>query len=194
MRKTMMPRGDQRGSVLLICLILLLAMTFLGVSAMSNSTMQERIVGGARDQNVAFQAAEAALRVGELMAEDVISDVSEYPELRPADAVSCVIGTDHWKAPVGLKRAPSTPTCTVTSYYAALAAERTSQSDLLDPPQICIETGEAAGSTSGANPCHGVERGFLFRVDAEGFGSTGASAKLRSTYLVIKPKQSPSVE
>ncbi|HDZ56623.1 MAG TPA: hypothetical protein ENI17_13870 [Pseudomonas xinjiangensis] len=186
MRKTLMPRVNQRGSVLLICLILLLAMTFLGVSAMSNSTMQERIVGGARDQNVAFQAAEAALRVGELMAQDVISEVSEYPELRPADAVNCVIGADDWKAPAGLKRAPSTPTCTVTSYYAALAAERTSQSDLLDAPEICIETGEAAGP-GGASACHqDSPRGLLFKVDAEGFGSTGASATLRSTYVVIK--------
>ncbi|MCO6062603.1 PilX N-terminal domain-containing pilus assembly protein, partial [Pseudomonas sp. MOB-449] len=55
----------QKGAVLLVCLIALLALTVLGVTAMSGSTLQERMAGGARDYNVAFQAAESALRVGE---------------------------------------------------------------------------------------------------------------------------------
>jgi len=58
-------RYRQRGSVLGIALIFLLLMTILGVSAMQGTTMQERMAGNQRDRDLAFQAAEAALRFGE---------------------------------------------------------------------------------------------------------------------------------
>ena len=48
-----------------MALIFLLLMTLLGTTAMRGSSMQERMAGNARDWNLAFQAAEAALREGE---------------------------------------------------------------------------------------------------------------------------------
>lgn len=67
--KAMLPQPAsmlrQRGSALAISLIFLLLMTLLGVSAMQGSNMQERMAGNLRDRNMAFQAAEAALRAGE---------------------------------------------------------------------------------------------------------------------------------
>ena len=44
---------------------MLLVMTVLGVSAMRNTTLQERMAGNLRDSNLAFQSAERALREGE---------------------------------------------------------------------------------------------------------------------------------
>ena len=55
----------QRGSALVVALVFLLLMTMLGISAMQGSNMQERMAGNLRDRNMAFQAAEAALRGGE---------------------------------------------------------------------------------------------------------------------------------
>ena len=55
----------QRGSILLVSLIILLLLTILGVTALNNVTMEERMAGNLRDGNLAFQAAEAALRAGE---------------------------------------------------------------------------------------------------------------------------------
>ena len=55
-------RNWQRGSVLIVSLILLLVMTLLGLSAMQSSLMEETMAGNVRDRNMAFQAAEAALR------------------------------------------------------------------------------------------------------------------------------------
>ena len=55
-------RQSQNGSVLVTSLILLLVMTLLGLSAMQTSLMEETMAGNARDHNLAFQAAEAALR------------------------------------------------------------------------------------------------------------------------------------
>lgn len=60
-----MPSNSQQGAVLVIALIMLLAMTLIGVTGLSSTTMQERMAGNMREVNIAFQAAEAALREGE---------------------------------------------------------------------------------------------------------------------------------
>jgi type IV pilus assembly protein PilX len=56
---------SQAGAVLIVSLVLLLVLTILGVSGVQNTTMEERMAGNYRDRFSAFQAAEAALRVGE---------------------------------------------------------------------------------------------------------------------------------
>lgn len=55
----------QRGAALIVALVMLLAMTLLGVTAVRNTTLQERMAGNLRDSNLSFQAAERALREGE---------------------------------------------------------------------------------------------------------------------------------
>lgn len=59
--------GPQRqsGAVLIIGLILLVVLTLLGVQGMRTNVAQERMAGNMRERNLAFQAAEAALRAGE---------------------------------------------------------------------------------------------------------------------------------
>lgn len=58
-------RTGQQGAALIIALVLLLMMTILGVSAMQTTNLQERMAGNMRDRGVAFEAAEAGLRVAE---------------------------------------------------------------------------------------------------------------------------------
>jgi type IV pilus assembly protein PilX len=53
------------GSVLLVSLIMLLVLTVIGVSTMSNIGVNEKMAANYRDHNLAFQAAEAALAAGE---------------------------------------------------------------------------------------------------------------------------------
>ena len=57
---------QQRGVVLLVGMIILLVMTLIGLSAARSTLLEERMSGSTADNNVAFQAAEAALRTGEL--------------------------------------------------------------------------------------------------------------------------------
>lgn len=52
----------QRGAVLIVALLFLVMLTMLGITAMTGTTMEERMAGNARDNSIAFQAAEAALR------------------------------------------------------------------------------------------------------------------------------------
>lgn len=57
--------SKQQGAVLVVSLIILLLMTIIGVSSMKTTTLEERMAGNMRDQNLSFQSAEAALSEGE---------------------------------------------------------------------------------------------------------------------------------
>jgi type IV pilus assembly protein PilX len=58
-------RRRQQGIVLPVVLILLVVLGVLGISGMDDTAMQERMSGNLRDRDIAFQAAESALRQGE---------------------------------------------------------------------------------------------------------------------------------
>lgn len=55
----------QAGTVLVFSLLVMLALTIIGVSGIGTSVVEEKMVGGMRDRNNAFQAAEAALKRGQ---------------------------------------------------------------------------------------------------------------------------------
>ena len=55
----------QSGAALIISLIILVVMTIIGVSSIQTTSLEERMAGNMRDHNLAFQAAEAALRYAE---------------------------------------------------------------------------------------------------------------------------------
>ncbi|MCF6252213.1 MAG: PilX N-terminal domain-containing pilus assembly protein [Methylococcaceae bacterium] len=56
---------QQSGAVLVISLIMLLLLTLIGVTGTQVSSMEEKMAGNFKDQNMAFQAAESGLRAGE---------------------------------------------------------------------------------------------------------------------------------
>lgn len=58
----------QSGIVLIVSLFILVLLTIIGVSGMKVTSLEEKMAGNDRDENVAFQAAETALRVGEARA------------------------------------------------------------------------------------------------------------------------------
>lgn len=62
---TLMKAKAERGMALIIALIFLLLLTLVGLSSMQNSTLQEKMSSGVQFRNQSFQAAEAALRLGE---------------------------------------------------------------------------------------------------------------------------------
>lgn len=62
------PSNAQRGAVLIVGLIMLLLLTIVGLASIRGSNLQELMTGNMRDHNLAFQAAESGLRVGELAA------------------------------------------------------------------------------------------------------------------------------
>lgn len=95
-RPRRVPR-PQRGFALAVALVLLLAITMIGLASMGGSLMEERIVGNDRDLNLAFQAAEAALRDGET---DVATNITSATTFSSAGTNGLYTPPSTWATPV----------------------------------------------------------------------------------------------
>jgi len=65
---------NQKGAALIITLMLLVIMTILGVSAVTTTTMEEKMSGATINKHVSFQAAEAAMRAAEVIVNTLSQD------------------------------------------------------------------------------------------------------------------------
>jgi len=63
----------QHGAVLIITLLVLVVLTMIGVTSMRENILEENMSGNMRDQTLAFQAAEAALRDAEHFLDGIVS-------------------------------------------------------------------------------------------------------------------------
>lgn len=70
--------NKQRGSILIVSLMILVVLTMIGVSSMSSSSLQERMAGNFRDRQIAFQAAETALAYAEDFARNSVNSASIF--------------------------------------------------------------------------------------------------------------------
>jgi len=170
--------ATQRGAVLVISLLILLVMTILGVSSMSSTTLQERMANNNNQRQIAFQAAEAALRAGEAY---LVANVTGVAELATTfNATTPVVGMYSERAPmVGMapnKRPGSFDFFDDTSWLASgSAVEVTSLTGLAQPPRFIIEymgrVGPAPTNYSGKKQ---DARQYAFRITAVGWGEGNA--------------------
>lgn len=73
--------GDrQRGFSLITTLLFMVSALVLGTSVMGVTMMQERMTGNSKDRDLAFQAAEAALRDAEVDIADNLNDASAFTD------------------------------------------------------------------------------------------------------------------
>ncbi|MES9962443.1 MAG: PilX N-terminal domain-containing pilus assembly protein [Candidatus Sedimenticola sp. 20ELBAFRAG] len=77
MRTSAEINSRQQGAVLLTGLMILLLLTILGISSMGTNIVQERMAANMHDRNIALQAAESALRRGEMW----IAAMTTIPEI-----------------------------------------------------------------------------------------------------------------
>ncbi len=78
-------RRDQRGISLVMTLLFMVSALVLGISVMNVGVMQERILGNTKDRDLAFQAAEAALREAE-------ADITKNIDTTSTFADDCALG------------------------------------------------------------------------------------------------------
>lgn len=80
---------QQRGMTLIVALIFLAMLALLGATAAQNSVLEERMAGNTRDRDLAFQAAEAALRDAESLAKAFL--ILNMGSAGLVDASSCAV-------------------------------------------------------------------------------------------------------
>lgn len=182
-------RAHQRGVALVIALVLLIAVTLVGLAAIRGTSLQEKMSGNAYDRQMSFQAAEAALNVGE---HELVANLGNYPlNTAGTDCVNNNCGpnpvTDNnvtandWNA-VNTSSTATGPTVFKTTYTAAA-----------DQPAFVIQKmGVCGGAASGSfvftndqnNPSYSVQsNNQCYRVTARsGSNPDRAQVVLQAMY------------
>jgi type IV pilus assembly protein PilX len=76
--------GKQQGIVLIVAMVMLIVMSILGISSVRGIALEEKMASNAFDRSIAFQAAEAALRAGELAVLAGVAAGQYDAELKPS--------------------------------------------------------------------------------------------------------------
>lgn len=182
----------QHGAALVISLLLLLIMTLLGLGASQSTRLQERMAGNQRDQELALQAAEAALRYAEanVSAEapnvnrcslpgGASCDTYDLRKLVDADtrvALDLASQSDEWWAQWGRQLGSDADDGNVEFEIEGVAT----------PPELIVEhMGDFSDVLSGGGSSFNVVREF-YNVTARSTGQTeSAKVVIQSTYARI---------
>src|SRR3546814_1628511 len=120
----------QRGASLIVVLILLLVVTLLGLAALRTTILQERMSANLFDRSLSFQAAETALREGQVAIQNGMLSTSN-----PA-SITGVVNCDPATLPSGTVCA-STPPASAAWINAARSEEHTSETPVTNAHLVC---------------------------------------------------------
>jgi type IV pilus assembly protein PilX len=186
------PRQPGRGFSLLAILLMMMALSLLALGSMNSSIVQERMVGNARDRQVALQAAEAAIRDAEL-------DIENNPDSATGFSEACTNGlciplSDSATNPQSAPKWQTIDWSTTRAYGSRTAAPALLGPDnlaLAEQPHYFIENlpalpptvGESAGIGGGWNNTPPPRaRAYRITVRASGIRATTV-VMLQSVYV-----------
>lgn len=171
----------QQGFVLVMALVFLALLTIIGVTAMSTTSLEEKMAGNMKDRNLAFQAAETALLAAERWYETQTTK-PVFPDtangLYVTDSTSAVSNWDAVNWSTSVVTFPCTPT--TTSSCGSGVAEVNTQ-----PKYIIEDLGELPEEKGSiVSPTDYKGKGStLARITARGTGGTDAAVSMvQSTY------------
>ncbi|MCH9697185.1 MAG: pilus assembly protein PilX [Gammaproteobacteria bacterium] len=161
---------SQNGATLIVSLILLFVLAIIGLASMQSTTVEEKMAGNMRDQSVAFQAAETALRVGEIFLGTPVLPVFNGSNglYQPTSGETAL---PLWET---IDWSDSSKVVTVSNLHIADTAN--------NPAYIIEELAEVADATGSLEAALPKVSAF-YRVTAFGSGNTGTSRViLQSVY------------
>jgi type IV pilus assembly protein PilX len=167
----------QRGSALIVVLLLLLVTMLMAVASLRTANVEERMAGNQRDRQVAFQAAEAALRDGE---QTIATGAAPFKPLRPGQfTAACPSGLCRSApgAPLWTAFSSSDWTSSKTFAYGS-ATSATALAGVTATPRFVIEYQGTLQPIEPGKPCVA-----MFLVTARATGASAASEViLQSVY------------
>lgn len=157
--------AHQSGVVLVVSLIMLLLLTLIGVTSSQVTSLEEKMAGNSRNYNLAFQAAESALRAGEAATATIVSANYYTGSTSPIDWANNKVSTYTGGTLAGIP-SEHAPKYIIELIGTTGTSTGTSSS---------LEAGTASGSTGIAS---------RYRITARGMGGTAdAVVTLQSIYI-----------
>ena len=168
MRKRALLSRNEEGMVLALCLITLIVLSLIGVSATTTSRLEVEIAGNDKTAKEAFYAAEMALTVGETVVESILSRADLEEDSTPGHYAK--LNLNEWK------------TLVWDNTHSAVVATVPTGLKVSALPRYII--GEWILRRDSFTTGFGVQRGvYEFDVTALGTGSNAKSqAILQSVY------------
>jgi len=188
MTQIILKHRQQHGAVLVISLIMLLIITLFGITGMQTTVLEEKMAGNMRNKSIAFQAAESALRNGEMDLD--ASDVSTLSFLASCTGGFCLppaaASTPVWE---NADLIDWTGAAQTIAYGARISAA--SIGEVATQPKYIFEKLDAPAATAGQRFDASASAGYssaatieeVYRVTAKAVGGTAvASAMVQSIY------------
>ena len=167
-------KHTQRGTALVMTLVILLLLTMLGITAINTSTLEERMAGNTKDQNLSFQAAETALRAAETWVQSTI--VATALNTNNANGIydPSITTTDIWDSvnwsSTNVVTYPGVPGTPATGGLAEVDTQ----------PKYIIEKVSTEALSPGTR--------ITVRISARGTGASDTTVSMvQSTYTVTYP-------
>ena len=183
----MQNKQKQEGIVLFMSLVMLLLLTVLGVSSIQTTSLQPRMARNANDGNLAFQAAELALRDGENLLQGLNSLIAFGDSGAPGTLGANEANGYYYEAAPGVA-----PNWMGVGVWAGVTGSRVSETTMTGvnvQPRYIVEHVKTVISDADTlnldniGQDTGGGRTEIFRVTARGTGATGtALAMIQGTY------------
>ncbi len=177
----------QRGAVLVVSLLILLVMTLIGVAGIGTSSLEEKMAANHRDRELAFQAAEYALREGERFVQESTLDGTNFDASCTNGlclVAGCTADLDTCERPSGTVEVWRDTTLDVWDTGSRHKTYQHTNTDIRTPPKYIIEWMDYV-PPEGTTPPYSAGPGdpIMFRITALGTGgSSNARVMLQSTY------------
>ena len=131
---------DQRGTTLIVTLVMLVLITLVSVSTIRTSTMDEKMAGNSRDRDKAFQAAEAAVQ-------QCLNQLETNPASVTALTPAAAAATPHWEVAANWTNGNSFEKTVDIAGSAGLAAKPRCMFETLGTDNYRV-TGRAVGGSA----------------------------------------------
>ena len=182
---------NQHGAVLITGLIFMVVLTLLAVASMRNTGLEEKMAANAQNQNMAFQAAEAALRQGlsQIYSGTITSASGFTPGCTTVAPMGLCMPSAPGVAPIWTIQFPfgqTTQTAIGVATFSGTPLKDVANQPLANQPQYIIELLPSIPCPScsiGSGRGAGAGAATPFRVTARGWGmaSVGAVSEAQAT-------------
>lgn len=170
---------QQNGAALIVSLIILVAMTLLGISSMKGTSTELAMAGNLRESALTFQAAEAGLRSAESIIENstshaMFNDIDNKAYLYNTEADPDYLDKESWKNAESAKNISLAAVKTSPKYFIKYLGEWAQN------PLALVNIGSGYG---------GQPPGIItsnFRVTSRGSGQTDQSFRTVQSYYGIQ--------
>jgi type IV pilus assembly protein PilX len=180
--KTFRSMQHQHGISMVVVLLFLVIMMGLGTTAIRTATIEEKLSGNERDQQIAFEAAEAALRDGERYARTALSAGSGFtPGCTNGLCLLSATATAQWDAIDWNGAIPR-------DYGSLTGAGTYPDGSVSRTPRFIVELlpdmTPGSGNSIGLGTRSRVGAGTPFRITAMGWGQRASTqVMLQSVYV-----------